>query len=34
VRDGLERLRGAGLRLVALTNSTEQVAQAQITHAG
>ena len=34
LRDGLERLRGAGLRLVALTNSTEQVAQAQITHAG
>ena len=34
VRDGLERLRGAGLRLVALTNSTEQVVQAQITNAG
>jgi 2-haloacid dehalogenase len=34
VRDGLERLRRAGLRLVTLTNSTEQVAQAQITHAG
>ena len=34
VRDGLERLRNAGLRLVTLTNSTEQVAQEQIEHAG
>lgn len=34
VRDGLERLRGAGLRLVTLTNSTEQVGQAQLTNAG
>ncbi len=34
VQDGLERLRRAGLRLVTLTNSTEQVAQAQITNAG
>jgi len=33
VRDGLERLRNAGLRLVTLTNSTEQVAQEQIDHA-
>ncbi len=34
VRDGLERLRNAGLRLVPLTNSTEQVAQEQIKNAG
>jgi 2-haloacid dehalogenase len=34
VRDGLEKLRSAGLRLVTLTNSTEQVAQAQIANAG
>lgn len=34
VQDGLERLRNAGFRLVTLTNSTEQVAQAQITNAG
>lgn len=34
VRDGLERLRGAGLRLAALTNSTRQSAEAQLTHAG
>jgi 2-haloacid dehalogenase len=34
VRDGLERLRSAGARLVTLTNSTEQVGQAQITNAG
>lgn len=34
VRDGLERLRNAGLRLVTLTNSTEQVAQEQIKYAG
>ena len=30
----LERLRGAGLRLAALTNSTEAVATAQLTNAG
>jgi len=30
----LERLRTAGLRLAALTNSTEAVATAQLTHAG
>ncbi|MFL5694515.1 MAG: HAD family hydrolase, partial [Ktedonobacteraceae bacterium] len=34
VRDGLERLRSAGLRLVTLTNSTEQVAQEQMKNAG
>lgn len=34
VREGLERLRNAGVRLVTLTNSTEQVGQAQITNAG
>jgi 2-haloacid dehalogenase len=34
VRDGLERLQSAGLRLAALTNSTAEVAQAQITNAG
>jgi len=34
VRPALERLRGAGLRLVTLTNSPEQVAQAQIVNAG
>jgi len=34
VRDGLNRLRGAGLRLAALTNSTHRVAEAQLTHAG
>jgi 2-haloacid dehalogenase len=34
VRDNLERLRSAGLRLVTLTNSTEKVARAQITNAG
>jgi 2-haloacid dehalogenase len=33
-REGLERLRQAGLRLVTLTNSTAQVAQAQMTNAG
>ncbi len=32
--DGLERLRSAGLRLAALTNSTAEVAEAQITNAG
>ncbi len=30
----LQRLRDAGLRLAALTNSTEQVARAQLEHAG
>ena len=30
----LTRLRQAGLRLVALTNSTAQVAEAQLAHAG
>ena len=34
VPGALERLRGAGLRLAALTNSTEQVARAQLEHAG
>ncbi len=34
VRPGLERLRGAGFRLAALTNSTAAVAEAQLTHAG
>ena len=34
VRDGLERLHSAGVRLVTLTNSTEQVGKAQITNAG
>jgi 2-haloacid dehalogenase len=34
VPGGLERLHNAGLRLVALTNSTEQVANAQLTNAG
>jgi 2-haloacid dehalogenase len=34
VRDGLERLRSAGVRLVTLTNSTEQVGQAQTSNAG
>lgn len=34
VWDGLERLRDGGLRLVALTNSTEQLAQEQIRYAG
>jgi 2-haloacid dehalogenase len=32
--EGLERLRAAGLRLAALTNSTAQVAEAQLRHAG
>lgn len=31
---GLERLRAAGLRLAALTNSTEAAANAQLSHAG
>lgn len=34
VRPGLERLRDAGFRLVALTNSTEEVARAQVASAG
>jgi 2-haloacid dehalogenase len=34
VADALHRLRDAGLRLAALTNSTEQVARAQLEHAG
>jgi 2-haloacid dehalogenase len=34
VADALQRLRDAGLRLAALTNSTEQVARAQLEHAG
>ncbi len=34
VKDGLERLRSAGLRLVALTNSTAAIAEAQLNHAG
>jgi 2-haloacid dehalogenase len=32
--EALRRLRDAGLRLAALTNSTEQVARAQLEHAG
>jgi 2-haloacid dehalogenase len=34
VADALRRLRDAGLRLAALTNSTEQVARAQLEYAG
>ena len=34
VRASLERLRGAGLRLAALTNSTAEVCEAQLRHAG
>jgi 2-haloacid dehalogenase len=34
VADALRRLGDAGLRLAALTNSTEEVARAQLTHAG
>jgi 2-haloacid dehalogenase len=34
VPGALRRLRDAGLRLAALTNSTEQVARAQLEHAG
>jgi 2-haloacid dehalogenase len=34
VREGLERLREAGLRLATLTNSTRDVAEAQLAHAG
>ena len=33
-RAGLERLRAAGLRLAALTNSTAEVAEAQLSNAG
>jgi 2-haloacid dehalogenase len=34
VAEGLAILRQAGIRLVALTNSTQAVAEAQLTHAG
>lgn len=34
VRDGLERLREAGLHLAALTNSPRHTAEAQLAHAG
>ncbi|MBZ0282117.1 MAG: haloacid dehalogenase type II [Anaerolineae bacterium] len=34
VRESLERLRNAGCRLAALTNSTAQVAEMQLTNAG
>ena len=34
VREALERLRSAGFRLASLTNSTAEVATAQLTHAG
>lgn len=34
VREGLERLRGAGLRLATLTNSTVEVGEAQLVNAG
>ena len=34
VRESLARLRQAGLRLATLTNSTKQVAEAQLTNAG
>jgi 2-haloacid dehalogenase len=34
VPDGLRRLHEAGLRLCALTNSTQAVAEAQLEHAG
>lgn len=34
VRPALERLRAAGLRMAALTNSTEEVAEAQLSSAG
>ena len=34
VADALSRVRDAGLRLAALTNSTEEVARAQLEHAG
>jgi 2-haloacid dehalogenase len=34
VKDSLERLKQAGLRLAALTNSASEVAHAQLNHAG
>jgi 2-haloacid dehalogenase len=34
VRESLERLRDAGLRLATLTNSTAEVGEAQLAHAG
>jgi len=34
VKEGLQRLKDAGMRLAALTNSTLQVAETQLTHAG
>ena len=34
VPDSLDRLRGAGFRLATLTNSTQEVAEAQIENAG
>src|SRR5919199_2953914 len=34
VADGLARLRQAGFRMAALTNSTSEVAEAQLEHAG
>jgi 2-haloacid dehalogenase len=34
IRESFERLHSAGVRMAALTNSTEQVAQAQLTNAG
>ena len=34
VPDSLEKLRGAGLRLVTLTNSTQEVAEAQMVNSG
>lgn len=34
VHDCLQRLRAAGLRLATLTNSTQEVAEAQLRHAG
>jgi 2-haloacid dehalogenase len=34
IRESLERLKSAGIRIAALTNSTAQVANAQLTNAG
>lgn len=34
VRPALERMRAAGIRLATLTNSTQEVAEAQLQHAG
>ncbi len=34
VKSSLEKLRAAGLRLASLTNSTQQVAEAQLSNAG